>query len=278
MHNLKISILISNYNKSKYLDRCIKSCQNQTYKNIEIIFVDDKSTDNSLEVVSKYKKIKVLQTKFRTNYPALNQLNAIKLGLKYCSSRIIFLMDSDDFFFKNKIKLIINYFNLYRQKKLVCDIPKVYYSNNVIHNFDIKKINNNNKKSIWPTVLPTSCIAVKKSFLKDCMNKIFIEKKKFKYLELDFRISIYASNLMNQYNIINKNLTYYFKNSEGIMSNYKKFSRNWWVKRFHAHLFVKLFNKKNNINYEITCDYVITLFIYFLIKIFLVKIPTKSCK
>jgi len=267
VRKLKVSILITNYNKSKYLDRCIKSCQNQSYKNIEIIFVDDKSTDNSINVAKKFKRIKILQTKFRTNFPALNQINAIKLGLQYCSGKTIFLLDSDDFFFNNKLMVIMNHFNMQPEKNLFCDIPKVYYSKKRIRYFNIKK---KNSKSIWPTVMPTSCIAVKKSFLKDCLKKTFIKEKKFKYLELDFRISVYATNLKSQYNIIKKNLTYYFKNSEGIMSNYIKFSKNWWIKRFQAHLFVKLFNKKNNINYEITYDYIVTFFIYSLIKFFFI--------
>jgi len=263
----KVSILITNYNNSKFLDRCIKSCQNQSYKNIEIIFVDDKSTDNSINVAKKFKRIKILQTKFRTNFPALNQINAIKLGLQYCSGKTIFLLDSDDFFFNNKLMVIMNHFNMQPEKNLFCDIPKVYYSKKRIRYFNIKK---KNSKSIWPTVMPTSCIAVKKFFLKDCLKNIFINEKKFKYLELDFRISVYATNLKSEYNIIKKNLTYYFQNSEGIMSNYKKFSKNWWIKRFQAHLFIKLFNKKNNINYEITYDYIVTFFIYYLTKIFFI--------
>ena len=46
------SILISNYNKSKYVERCLNSLNEQTYKNIEIIFSDNNSTDNSIEIAS----------------------------------------------------------------------------------------------------------------------------------------------------------------------------------------------------------------------------------
>ena len=42
-----VSILIASYNKEKYVNRCIKSCLSQTYKNIEIIFIDDGSKDNT---------------------------------------------------------------------------------------------------------------------------------------------------------------------------------------------------------------------------------------
>ena len=43
MRNPLVSILIACYNREKYIDRCIKSCLDQTYKNLEIVFVDDSS-------------------------------------------------------------------------------------------------------------------------------------------------------------------------------------------------------------------------------------------
>ena len=49
-----ISILISNYNKNKYLQKCIESCLNQSYSNIEIFFGDNESTDDSLSTAKKY--------------------------------------------------------------------------------------------------------------------------------------------------------------------------------------------------------------------------------
>ena len=58
------SILISNFNKSQYIERCLNSLIEQTYKNTEIIFCDNNSTDNSIEIASKFKKIKIIKTKF----------------------------------------------------------------------------------------------------------------------------------------------------------------------------------------------------------------------
>ena len=54
-----VSILIINYNNEKYLDRAIKSCINQTYKNLEILIYDDKSTDGSKFLLNKYSKHKL---------------------------------------------------------------------------------------------------------------------------------------------------------------------------------------------------------------------------
>ena len=57
--NVLVSILVNNFNNEKYLDKCINSCLKQTYKNIEIIVFDDKSTDSSKNILSKYKKNKI---------------------------------------------------------------------------------------------------------------------------------------------------------------------------------------------------------------------------
>ena len=50
-----ISIIVPVHNSSKYLSNCIESIINQTYKNIEIITIENGSTDNSLEILNKYK-------------------------------------------------------------------------------------------------------------------------------------------------------------------------------------------------------------------------------
>lgn len=52
--NFKLGIIIPNYNYEHTLDKCLSSIANQTYKNFEIIFVDDMSTDNSVEIACKY--------------------------------------------------------------------------------------------------------------------------------------------------------------------------------------------------------------------------------
>ena len=60
-----ISILITNYNKEKFLHKTLKSVLNQNYSNYEIIIFDDGSTDNSLEIIKRYKKVKLVLNKKR---------------------------------------------------------------------------------------------------------------------------------------------------------------------------------------------------------------------
>ena len=54
MNNCKISVIITIYNMEQYLDKCIQSVINQTYKNLEIILVNDGSTDKSFNICKKY--------------------------------------------------------------------------------------------------------------------------------------------------------------------------------------------------------------------------------
>lgn len=64
-----VSILIPVYNAEKYLEQCLDSCINQTYKNIEIVCVNDGSTDSSTEILNKYarkdSRVKVYSQKQR---------------------------------------------------------------------------------------------------------------------------------------------------------------------------------------------------------------------
>jgi glycosyltransferase involved in cell wall biosynthesis len=56
MKKYKISVITVTLNSEKYIERCIKSVQEQTYQNIEHIIIDGKSTDNTINIIEKYKK------------------------------------------------------------------------------------------------------------------------------------------------------------------------------------------------------------------------------
>ena len=72
-----VTILITNFNKEKYLLKSLNSCTNQSYKNLEIIIVDNGSTDNSLKIISKFKKVQLYKNKQRLKSKALTQLKLV---------------------------------------------------------------------------------------------------------------------------------------------------------------------------------------------------------
>ena len=75
---MKASVVIANFNNEKYIAQCINSLKSQTYKDLEIIFFDDNSSDNSLDIIKKFSDVKVIENKKQTNFGSLNQLNAFK--------------------------------------------------------------------------------------------------------------------------------------------------------------------------------------------------------
>lgn len=87
----KITVIITAYNQEKYISRCVQSIINQTYKNIEIIAVDDGSTDGTLSEFKKYSNIKSVTKKNEGVYSARN------LGISLCKTKYFIFVDSDDY-------------------------------------------------------------------------------------------------------------------------------------------------------------------------------------
>ncbi len=119
-----VSILITNYNKKKYLKRCLSSCQNQTYKNKEILLHDDRSNDGSLKIIKNFQNIKlVINKKKRNKSNPINQVKAIERIFGFCKGKIIFLLDADDHFKKNKLNEIVKKFQSNSRLDFIQDTP-----------------------------------------------------------------------------------------------------------------------------------------------------------
>jgi glycosyltransferase involved in cell wall biosynthesis len=94
-----VSVIIPNHNYARYLGQAIDSVLNQTYENVEIIVVNNGSTDNSMSVLSEYLgKIKLVD---QSN---LGQSGARNSGLKASSGEFIAFLDADDYWEKEKLK------------------------------------------------------------------------------------------------------------------------------------------------------------------------------
>ncbi len=87
---MKASVVIANYNNAKFIQDCINSLNSQTYKDIEIIFFDDNSSDNSIDIIEKFKNIKIIKNKIQTEFGSLNQMNAFKKSIELSTGDIIF--------------------------------------------------------------------------------------------------------------------------------------------------------------------------------------------
>ena len=256
---LKVSVLIANYNNQQYIEDCIDSIKQQSYDNIEIIFHDDLSSDDSIKKINEYKNIKVIKNKKRGKYGSFNQINAYKRAFKKSSGDIIFFLDSDDLFKKNKIEAIVNKFLSNKKISSIFDLPIHAYKNK-------KKIIINKKKimsSFWPYIPPQSCIAVKRNHFNKMINKINFNL--FPDIWMDFRIAIYLKYIEKNFFILEKNLTIYRQSPKMISSKFIFLSFNWWKRREQAHDYVNHFFFKNKIQYKKNLDYFLTKFLNFFI-------------
>ena len=161
------------------------------------------------------------------------------------------MLDADDYYDRKKVEKIKKIFSLKKKIDVIFDVPmiKKKYQN-------IKfKLKQKSQKDIWPTIIPTSSISMKRNFFKKCLNmKVF---NKFNLLEIDFRINVLAINFFKNYYILKESITFYRETHGGIMSNMKKYSKTWWIKRNQAHEYMINLLKKNKLKYK-NLDYSLT--------------------
>lgn len=98
MHKALVSIIICVYNGEKYIEPCLKSALSQTYPNIEIIVVDDGSTDRTGQIVKNYSQIKYIYQKNKGIAEARNT------GLNHCMGEYIAWLDADDLYLPDKVQ------------------------------------------------------------------------------------------------------------------------------------------------------------------------------
>ena len=139
---MKVSIIIPVHNSSKYILECINSVINQTYKNLEIILIDDNSTDNSLEIIKSINDKRIKLIELSTNCGAAVARNK---GIEIASGDYICFLDSDDYwkprkiekqlkFIKNKAFIYSEYLYLRGNKTHVAKVPKLLTYDKLLKN------------------------------------------------------------------------------------------------------------------------------------------------
>lgn len=144
-----ISIIVPVYNVEKYLRQCLDSLINQTYKNIEIIIVDDGSTDNSGKICDeyekKYKQIKVIHKKNEGLGFARNT------GLENIHGEYVTFVDSDDYVDNNLIEEL--YKNMTTQKVDMCKsgFKRIDDNHNILYTrkYDSYRYNEKEAKNLF---------------------------------------------------------------------------------------------------------------------------------
>jgi glycosyltransferase involved in cell wall biosynthesis len=102
-----VSIIINNYNYASFLRTSIDSALGQTYSNIEVVVVDDGSTDHSLEIIRSYKNCIIPVLKKNGG-----QASSINAGVQASSGSILCFLDADDIFYPRKVEKVIKIFSM----------------------------------------------------------------------------------------------------------------------------------------------------------------------
>lgn len=105
--NPLVSIIIPNYNHSKYLDLRIQSCLNQTFQNFEIIILDDCSRDNSKEIIEKYNKHPKVTNIIYNNTNSGSTFIQWNKGFELAKGKYIWIAESDDFCEEKLLELLV---------------------------------------------------------------------------------------------------------------------------------------------------------------------------
>jgi glycosyltransferase EpsH len=230
--NTLISVVIPVYNVSKYLKQCLDSIVNQTYKNLEIILVNDGSTDDSLSICEEYHR---LDSRIILVSQANKGLSGARnTGIEKATGIYLMFVDSDDWLVLNAIETA---FSMMNEVDLVCfsffkeyrstHLPRTFGLNGMYEaSFMQRRITGPIKNELsdpshletlvtaWGKIFKTAIIKENKIQAKD-LNEIGAWEDGFLLWEyLNYSTSVYLLDVP-MYN-------YRKFNSESITSNYKK--------------------------------------------------------
>ncbi len=157
-----VTVYITNFNYSEYIEKSIRSVLSQTYKNIEIIIVDDNSTDRSKEILKKF--IKHPKIKIIFNKKNLGLLKSSNIAIKASSAKYIMRLDADDFLNKKIVEVFIK--KMIKKPNIAMVYSDYYEVNSNGKKLGaIKQINLNSKKSIKDRPILAACCLFKKEAL-----------------------------------------------------------------------------------------------------------------
>lgn len=193
----KISIIVPVYNVEENIDSCIKSIINQTYKNLEVLLIDDGSTDSSGMVCDEYAKkdnrIKVIH---KTNEGVSATRN---LGIKISTGDFIAFIDSDDLLENNYCETLYNVISMTKSDVAVCAYKVLKDKNRIIYDMT----NETNLKQNEIVVYENKDII--KEILKQKTIKNFIWNKLYKKSFLcEFEQGVHYEDIMFSINVLEK--------------------------------------------------------------------------
>lgn len=272
-NNIFFSIIITTYNSSNYILRTIKSLERQTYKNYEIIVVDDFSIDNTIQLLKskKSKKLKIIRNSKNFGGPGVGR----NKGLEEANGDWIIFLDADDFWKKDALKVFYNNISRYTDVNIFSfreiridlakrkitklnfrDYKKNYFCNMLIYG---------NQLSPSSTTISTKFL--KKNNLKFSEDTNFISIEDYDFWLKIFKISdkiIYIKQYLAYYLIHSHNISKkknHFVNFIYFLESYKKNEKEPFRKILNTRIKIEKILYKKNLNYLIFLFKVLNIFL-----------------
>ncbi len=234
----EVSIILPNYNSSKFIDNTIKSILNQSFTNWKLIIIDDCSNERTKKILKKYltyKKIKIFWLKKNRGAGYCRNF-----AIKKSSSKYLAFIDSDDIWKRNKLRNQLNFmrennylftytnYETFGKKKKVISAPRKSNFFDFIHNTSICTSTMIIKRHIAQSVKFTNTKICEDYFYK-CK---ILKKTKFAYC---------LNQILTKYQIRNNSLQdNYFKNFYWIWNINKNYNKLNFLKNLKSLFFISL--------------------------------------
>jgi glycosyltransferase involved in cell wall biosynthesis len=214
MNEILISVIIPVKNTSKYLNICLESILKNTYKNIEIIAIDDNSNDDSLNILKayekRYKKISIYH-----NNKTLGQSATRNIGLANAQGEYISFIDSDDYISSTMYQNMINKIKEHNYPDII-ETNLIFVKDDHYYQKDLTFANSNraiiiNKKD---NILNTSPSVCNKLFKKELI-------KNYKFINTKWEDTAFTTTMYLRANKIIKTFNpdyFYRKTKDGVSS------------------------------------------------------------
>lgn len=219
-NNPYVSVIIPNYNHARYLDQRIQSVLNQTYQNFEVIILDDKSTDNSLEVIAKYKEDPHISQIVVNEQNSGSTFKQWDKGIHLAQGNLIWIAESDDWCELNLLEELVKGFSLCNGVVLVRASYIFTDGRDYINKSKESKVRVYNSKKYIENKLARSCVIRNASgvlFDRNCGLKVSTKYLSFQSTgDYMFWVEVAEQGKVVE---LNKNLTYCRVHSGSVTSN-----------------------------------------------------------
>lgn len=163
----KISVIIPCYNASEYIVRCLEALENQSFKDFEVILIDDCSFDNTVKVIEDYISSSSMIIQLLKNAMNCGPAKSRNLGISYSYAEYICFCDSDDWYDKDYLDLIYSQAELNNSDLVFCGYKLIVEGKPTIkHPLSFPKKSNVEKSSILQMGIDSLCtLMVRRSII-----------------------------------------------------------------------------------------------------------------